>query len=122
MQKNSLEFGEGQRHGVLEAVEDVDFLLASEDELDGMPVLLKLEESLAAHAAGGSGFFNKLATGERSDGYGFDRHTGEIGTRRVECGTLSTDTCESRILLICTDKDLSVIKHQSGADPEVTVW
>ena len=113
--------GEGQGHGVLEAVKDVDLFLASKNELDGMPVFLKLEEGLTADTAWGCGLFNKFAACERSDGHGFHRHTGKIGTCRIECGTFSTDACEGRILLISTDKYLSIVEHKSGTNFEVTI-
>ena len=113
--------GEGEGHGVLEAVEDVDLFLAGKNELDGMPVFLKLEEGLTADAAWGCGLFNKFAACERSDGHGFHRHTGKIGTCRIESSTFSTYACEGRILLISTDKYLSVIEHKSGTNFEVTI-
>ena len=116
------EVGEGQRHGVAETVEDVDFLLAGENEFDGMTVLLKLEEGLAADAAGCRGFLDKVAPCERSDGDSFDGNAGEIGAGRIERGTLATDASKGRILLISTDKDLSVVEHQRCSNLEITVW
>ena len=116
-----LEFSKREGHRVAEAVEDVDFLLAGEDELDGMSILLKLEEGLATHAAGGRGLLDKVAAGERSDGHSFHWYAGEIGACRIECGTFSTDASEGRILLISTDKNLSVVELQGGADLKITI-
>ena len=58
------EVGEREGHGVLEAVEDVDLLLAGKDEFDGMPVFLELEESLSADAAGCCGLLDEVVAGE----------------------------------------------------------
>ena len=110
LSEKKLEFGEGEGHGVLEAVKDVDLLLASEDELDGMAVLLKFQESLAADTAGGGRLDDKLVSRVRSDGYRLDRHTRVFCACSIECGTLTADACKGRILLISTDKHLAVVK------------
>ena len=115
------ELGEGEWHGVPEAVQDVDFLLAGENDFDGMTVFLKLHESLTADAAGRRGLLDKLVMGERSDGYRLDGDTGILSPGGIECGTLATDAGNSRILLISTDKHLAIIEHQSRPHLEITV-
>ena len=62
--KAGLKLGEGKGHGVLEAVKDVDFFLSGKDQFNGMPVFLKFQEGLSAHAAGCCGLLDKRVAGE----------------------------------------------------------
>ena len=120
--RNCLELGEGEGHGVDETVEDVDLLLAGEDEFDGMSVFLELEEGLATDATGGCRFLDKVATREGCDGDSLDGNAREIGTGSIERGTLATNASKGRILLISTYKDLAVVEFQRCSDLEITVW
>lgn len=115
------ELGERQGHRVTETVKHINLVTASQDNLDGMSVFLKLKEGLATNATRSCRLLDKVALGKRSNGHRFHGHTRKLGTGSIESRTLATDAGKCRILLISPNKYFPIIEQQSRPDFELTI-
>ena len=101
----------------LNALDDIDFGVGAEQDLDGSAVAcLALADDLTAGAARGTDLFAELIALTADDGKVADRDAGIVGAGIEESGTLGTEARGvGGILLVAAGDDFAVVQEDSCA-------
>ena len=117
-----LELLESEWQEVAHAVHAVDFLVAHHPYFHGVTgVFLKLDEGLAAHAAGSAGLVDKGPAGECRHRNALDAHAGIVGSGVVDGAALGADTGKCRVFLVGALDEHAVLKFDGCTHIEVAI-